>query len=306
MTRPWMPLYVADYLADTAHLSATESGAYLHLIMHYWMHGGLPTDDRALARIAKLELRLWHRYRGVLCSFFETQNDGSWVHRRIDRELHRSAEISNKRKAAVQQKLNKSSANDDAKSELLHTHARASSQSQSQKKDSVLRTEPPPAAEPVYSDSRHELWGEGTPILISLGIAENQARKLIGTWLKSTKDDAQAVLGAIQRARDHRAYDPIPWITKALKGQSNGNRAANPRTFGHDAILAVAARKARELGGHGAMAKPAGEAAFAFGNGADRTGPRGDRRAPDRDRSDHQRFEFGADPAREGEIIPPD
>jgi len=39
-----MPLYVADYLADTAHLGALESGVYLHLIMHYWLKGGLPDD----------------------------------------------------------------------------------------------------------------------------------------------------------------------------------------------------------------------------------------------------------------------
>lgn len=39
--RPWMAFYVADYLADTLHLSATEHGAYLLLISHYWVHGGL-------------------------------------------------------------------------------------------------------------------------------------------------------------------------------------------------------------------------------------------------------------------------
>jgi uncharacterized protein YdaU (DUF1376 family) len=42
MSQPWMPLYVGDYIADTAHLSCAESGAYLHLIMHYWRAGSLP------------------------------------------------------------------------------------------------------------------------------------------------------------------------------------------------------------------------------------------------------------------------
>lgn len=90
MNRPWMPLYVADYLADTAHLNATESGAYLHLIMHYWMNGGLPTDDKLLARVARMTLAQWRKARPLIEPFFMQ----GWKHKRIEFELTEAARIS--------------------------------------------------------------------------------------------------------------------------------------------------------------------------------------------------------------------
>ena len=51
---PYIPLFVADYLADTSHLSTLEHGAYLLLIMNYWQRGeSLPCGDMQLARIAR-------------------------------------------------------------------------------------------------------------------------------------------------------------------------------------------------------------------------------------------------------------
>lgn len=72
-------------------------------------------------------------------------------------------------------------------------------------------------ASPVYTDATHELWNEGVGILGQLGVADKPARSNIGRWLKDTKNDAPAVLAAIQRARHIRSRDPIPFVTGALK-----------------------------------------------------------------------------------------
>ncbi|QPF87007.1 DUF1376 domain-containing protein [Bradyrhizobium genosp. L] len=92
-----MPLYIADYLKKTTHLGALESGAYLHLIMDYWQNDGLPSDDRQLARIARLTDREWRKLKSTLQAFFY---DG-WKHKRIDEEIRHAADISEKRKNAV-------------------------------------------------------------------------------------------------------------------------------------------------------------------------------------------------------------
>jgi uncharacterized protein YdaU (DUF1376 family) len=98
MNRPWMPLYVGDYLGDTGHLTTTQHGAYLLLLMHYWRKGELPDDDRQLSKIAKLPLKTWCDYRATLQDFFY---DG-WKHKRIEVELEKMVRVSAKRAIAGQ------------------------------------------------------------------------------------------------------------------------------------------------------------------------------------------------------------
>lgn len=84
---PYIPLFVADYLADTSHLSTIEHGAYLLLIMNYWQRGeALPSSDVALARIARLSGKEWSKIKPQIAPFFSAV-DGSWHHGRIDAEL---------------------------------------------------------------------------------------------------------------------------------------------------------------------------------------------------------------------------
>lgn len=96
--RAWMPLYVGDYLGDTGHLSTSQHGAYLLLMMHYWRQGGLPDDDKQLAAITKLPLRIWLDCRDTIQAFFY---DG-WQHKRINEELAKMEHATGKRAAAGQ------------------------------------------------------------------------------------------------------------------------------------------------------------------------------------------------------------
>jgi uncharacterized protein YdaU (DUF1376 family) len=98
MNRPWMPLYVGDYLGDTGHLTTTQHEAYLLLMMHYWRKGELPDDDRQLSKITKLPLKTWCDYRTTLQDFFYE----GWKHKRIDAELAKMVRVSEKRAIAGQ------------------------------------------------------------------------------------------------------------------------------------------------------------------------------------------------------------
>lgn len=120
MSRPWMPLYIADYRNKTAHLTAAEHGAYLLLIMHYWVNGGLPADENQLQRISAMTTAEWKKSCGTLRRFF---HDG-WKHERVDNEITKATELSNKRRTSVMQRYNKTPTIEPTNVEQLNTHAR--------------------------------------------------------------------------------------------------------------------------------------------------------------------------------------
>jgi uncharacterized protein YdaU (DUF1376 family) len=118
MTVPYMPLYIADYHADTSHLTAIEHGAYLLLIMCYWQRAApLPADDKKLARICKVSGSQWARIKGTVLEFFDLQNGEAGkqlCHSKIDHELSKLRDKSLKKQkgglARAQQMLSERSA----------------------------------------------------------------------------------------------------------------------------------------------------------------------------------------------------
>jgi Uncharacterized protein conserved in bacteria len=128
MTAPaWMPLYIADYLADTYYLKAREHGAYLLLIMSYWRHGGLPADEGVLAEIARVTPEEWEEVRPILARLFQ---DG-WRHKRIDAELAEACDLWAKRSAAGKVAASVRSSN----RQRIDNESMYQSQSQSPKKE---------------------------------------------------------------------------------------------------------------------------------------------------------------------------
>jgi uncharacterized protein YdaU (DUF1376 family) len=192
MSLPWMPLDIAAYRKDTAHLGAGEHGAYLLLIFHYWATGSLPDEDRQLARIAAMTTAEWRRARGVVQAFFY---DG-WKHKRIDKELARAADISSKRSASARKRHSNSSANADASGhanvEQLDTHARASKppQPQSPEEGSSLREE-----------------------------VRKRATRLADGWMPSEEDGRYAIDKGLTQAEAQHEFEKFRNYWQAKSGQ---------------------------------------------------------------------------------------
>jgi uncharacterized protein YdaU (DUF1376 family) len=115
--RPWMPFYVADYLADTQHLNNAEHGAYLLLMFYQWQHGAIPDDPELMARIARVQMQNfagglhmqnseWDRIWRVLKPHFRLAKDG-FIQGRLASEMEKAAAISGKRREAANVKHRK-------------------------------------------------------------------------------------------------------------------------------------------------------------------------------------------------------
>lgn len=88
MSKAYMPFYVGDFLADTMHLGAAETGIYVRLILHCWQHHGTITrDDRQLAMIGRCDPRMWWKYRDTMLAFFDTVDASTMQHRKVVRLL---------------------------------------------------------------------------------------------------------------------------------------------------------------------------------------------------------------------------
>lgn len=98
--RPFMQLYVSDFIGDTLHLSTEQIGAYMLLLMAMWNAGGrLPNDDAKLARVARLSVKKWKGISADMMPFF-TVDGGTIAHNRLTKELQKSESKSQSRASA--------------------------------------------------------------------------------------------------------------------------------------------------------------------------------------------------------------
>lgn len=82
---PYMQLYVADYLADTSHLTAEEHGAYLLLLFSYWQTGKPLRIDR-LSTVARIPNDRWASVEDTLSEFFHV-TPTHWIQFRVESDL---------------------------------------------------------------------------------------------------------------------------------------------------------------------------------------------------------------------------
>lgn len=77
--------YAKDWLADTAHLSLEEQGAYQRLLDHQWLEGPLELDTTDLQRRLGVSAPRFRRLWARLARFFPALPDGRVANGRLER-----------------------------------------------------------------------------------------------------------------------------------------------------------------------------------------------------------------------------
>ena len=96
---PYMKLYVAEWTADTQHLTCEQDGAYGRLVRAMWRaEGALPADPDMLARIVGLTPKEWAAIAVPVLALFSIK-DGFLAHKRLQKEVRKYREIIRKNRA---------------------------------------------------------------------------------------------------------------------------------------------------------------------------------------------------------------
>jgi uncharacterized protein YdaU (DUF1376 family) len=180
MSIPYMPLYIADYEADTAHLNPEEDGIYTRLLRLCWRTPGcsVPDDPEWLSRMLRVSPEyLAEKVQPIVSEFFKREK----------------ARLFSKRQQEIFDRINATSrARSDAGKKggrPLKSHEKSKSPAQSKTKangkhlelDIDIKKEggifpssqKDPSAPPAYP------WEPG----ISYG--ENHIRKMLWDWAKT-------------------------------------------------------------------------------------------------------------------------
>ena len=216
MSVPYFPLYVADYEADTAHLTLEEDGAYLRLLRLCWRTPGcsIPNDPKWIARMMRVTWEAYERVVAPILSEFFRLKHNRYYSPRLQKEWERIEGTHRARSDAGKKgnttRWQKQSPPDNA----LKTNEMSDRPAIAK----VSHPEPEPYnTNPNGLDGEAvaaAIWHKGIKFLVAHGSPEERARKMIGKWRKDFAD--RDIFDALADCKREGIVDPIPWITARL------------------------------------------------------------------------------------------
>lgn len=220
---PALPIFTDAYMADTRHLTATQHGAYLLLLMTAWRMPdcALPDDNQFLARCASIDPRGWASIKTIVMAFWRMNPEGKWVQNRLlDERRFAEARADHASKAGRASALKRKKRH----STRVQPNVNPSSTTLPLPSTSTNVEGVPPSITGL-------LFGPALQYLVkNSGLPEKECRSLIGKWKKESGEDS--TLKALRQSQKEEASQPIEYISRILKPKERyTEKKSNVRTI---------------------------------------------------------------------------
>jgi uncharacterized protein YdaU (DUF1376 family) len=225
---PYLPLYIDDYEAGTAHLSLLEDGAYSRLLRLCWRTPGckIPSDEAWIFRKLRATTEAEHQaIRSVIAEFFKTSRGTIFSPRLL--KVHVQVSVSHLRRKEAGKTGGKAKAQKTKDIEPSNAVA--------------MPKQPEPEPEPIrYSDTNvsgddaeadfaKQVFDRAVAFLGKHGTPDKAARSLVGK-LRKTNTDAQ-IFEAFAQCSKSGVVDPVPWLVAKLNRPKTDLDAAFAQFF---------------------------------------------------------------------------
>jgi len=239
--RPWMPLYVTDYMADTIELGADEHGVYMMLLMLAWRRadGAIPNDMAWLKRALSSCMKDMHGTRfkrlvpPLLSRFFSLDSQGNWRQKRLTKEREKVEKIAEKQREKAEKRWSAPNKNNDLRdASAVPQFGDAAMLLNTSDSHSHKKTEAYASAAPVKQKRStkartqiSESWqpdDQGISYALARGFAGEKLRQLIASFVNyhRGKGSLMADWNAAWRT----------WCDNEVKFRGNGNGISKPLT----------------------------------------------------------------------------
>lgn len=210
---PYFDFYPTDFMHGVRGLTAQEVGIYTMLLCRIYEENGpveyhparlstycgigQATFEKVFARLVDL---------GKLDLSYGMVGNGRALKEIASRETRLKSNSQAGKISAEKRQQKQRQAATDVQQAFNHTDTDTDIDTEANASDAD--------ASPDEPDFRDEIWTRGVAYLQRKGIAERNARTVIGKWIKDHGD--AAVFSAFEAASRERPVEPVAWITARL------------------------------------------------------------------------------------------
>lgn len=212
-TLAYVQWYQDDFVGGVRGMRAHEIGIYTMLLMEMYARGrAISMSDDRLARLCGADVRTFRKTLAMLIDEGKVIKlaCGLWNERCENAFRSRAKMKEQQSEAARTSWENRNKNNGRTKRAQSERNASAMPISEAQKNiDSEAKASAQSASPGVFA--------EGLAIVVRMtGKPEDQARKIIGRWRKTTGNDDAKILAKLLAAERQKVADVVAWVTAAL------------------------------------------------------------------------------------------